>query len=252
MKRLFTPEGGRAIAALAAAEPLLAFDFDGTLAPIVARPDDARVPPPLAEQLARLAALRPVAVVTGRSIADATPRLGFAPRWVVGSHGAEGPEGVLAIDADDLAALTVLRERLLGDAALRAAGVEVEDKGHSLALHYRRAPEHATAVAAIDGALYPLDAALKTFGGKCVVNVVAAGAPDKGDAVAALAARCGARAAFFIGDDVNDESVYECARPPWLTVRVGCDADSLAMYCVAGQGEVAVVVERLLEVFDRR
>src|SRR5262245_46574916 len=92
MRHLFTPDGERALAEVMQRRPLLAFDFDGTLAPIVARPDLACVPEPVAQGLTRLARDLPVAVVTGRSVADVRKRLGFEPRWVVGNHGAEDPD----------------------------------------------------------------------------------------------------------------------------------------------------------------
>ncbi len=101
MKHLFTPEGLEALAAVVRAEPLLAFDFDGTLAPIVEHPDDAAVGAAVAAPLAALAARLPVAIVTGRSIGDVTPRLGFAARWVIGNHGAEGLGDIGAADSAD-------------------------------------------------------------------------------------------------------------------------------------------------------
>src|SRR5256885_15297836 len=92
MRHLFTPDGRQALAAVMGRHPVLAFDFDGTLAPIVARPDQAHVPDAVAHGLAELSRALPVAVVTGRSVADVRARLGFQPRWVIGNHGAEDPD----------------------------------------------------------------------------------------------------------------------------------------------------------------
>src|SRR5690242_16341081 len=89
MRHLFSTEGEQALEAVMRQRPLLAFDFDGTLAPIVARPDEAHVPLEVSHGLAELAQALPVAVITGRSVADVRPRLGFEPRYVVGNHGAE-------------------------------------------------------------------------------------------------------------------------------------------------------------------
>src|ERR687890_603252 len=75
MEHLFTPRGEAALDAVMRLEPLLAFDFDGTLAPIVDRPDDARVPAEVSRWLAELARRHPIAVITGRSIADVRARL---------------------------------------------------------------------------------------------------------------------------------------------------------------------------------
>ena len=91
MRHLFTPEGESELVALAARRPLLGFDFDGTLAPIVAQPELARVPVATLRRLRQLASRLPLAVISGRSVADLRSRLGFEPTYVVGSHGAEVP-----------------------------------------------------------------------------------------------------------------------------------------------------------------
>ena len=228
MRHLLAPDGLAALAALLQRAPLLAFDFDGTLAPIVARPDDARVAPDVARPLAALATHLPVAVVSGRARADLRRRLDFAPRYLVGNHGAEGGD---VDDADagpahaaQAARLDPLRRTLAVRAsALAALGVLVEDKGASIALHYRGASNRLAAAAQIGALLAPRDPALRVFGGKLVVNVMPADAPDKAAAVHALVARSACRSALFAGDDVNDEPVFVSAPDDWLTVRVGHD-----------------------------
>ena len=178
MKRLFTPEGEVALHETMQRRPLLAFDFDGTLAPIVARPGDARVPAPVAHRLQRLAARLPVAVVSGRRVQDVRPRLLFTPWRIVGNHGAEdeterpSPAHVMA--------LANAREQLDVHAAdLRAAGVVVEDKEMSIALHYRLASDRDAAQQAIANLVRSLPTSLAVFGGKMVVNIVVAQARDK-------------------------------------------------------------------------
>jgi trehalose 6-phosphate phosphatase len=249
MKHLFDPEGRRAIEAALLAQPLLAFDFDGTLAPIVARPDEARVAAEVSQRLEHLARLRPVAVVTGRTVADVAQRLGFSPQFIVGNHGAEDPGRSVGLDGS---ALDGLRARLAAQASeLAAAGIQVEDKQFSLALHYRLAPEPVLAAACIEAVLDPPEPGLRTFGGKCVVNVVLADAPDKGDAVVSLVRRAGCGAAVFVGDDVNDEAVFARAQPNWLTVRVGRgDAQSRAEFFLSGQSEVETLLDTMLDVLQ--
>jgi len=135
------PEGDAALQQLMTRCPLLAFDLDGTLAPIVSRPGDARVPQALAHRLARLARLRPVVVVTGRRVADARGRLGFEPAALIGSHGAEDEQDQAA-SARFRAVLDPLRDHLQHQRqSLESAGVQVEDKGQSIALHYRLAAD---------------------------------------------------------------------------------------------------------------
>jgi len=242
---VFGPEGEAALAELLARRPLLAFDFDGTLAPIVARPADARLSQAVAARLAALVERLPVAVVSGRSLADLRQRLGFAPTYLIGNHGAE--------DADDPAAaaawrraLDPLRAHLAHHrAALAAAGVTVEDKGLSLALHHRLAPAQMPALQAIHDALAGRPAGVQVFGGKRVVNLAPAGCPDKADALLALVARSGADGALFAGDDVNDEPVFERAPVHWLTLRVGRDAASHARFFLDSPAEMAMLLERL-------
>ncbi|HJV62198.1 MAG TPA: trehalose-phosphatase [Albitalea sp.] len=246
MRHLFSTDGEQALAAVMRQRPLLAFDFDGTLAPIVARPDEARVPQVVSQGLARLAQALPVAVITGRSVADVRPRLGFEPRYVVGNHGAED----LSVGPPSAAsqALDALRHRItLRAEQLARSGVAVEDKQYSLALHYRLADDKGAALLCIEELLQGIEPALKRFGGKCVVNVVAAGLPDKGDALASLVRRAGAQAALFVGDDVNDEAVFMRAEPHWLTVRIGRDEPlSRAMFFLDSDAELALMLQRML------
>jgi trehalose 6-phosphate phosphatase len=245
MEHLFTPRGEAALDAVMRLRPLLAFDFDGTLAPIVDRPDDASVPAEVSHCLAELARLHPVAVITGRRVADVRARLTFEPRFVIGNHGAEDASSRLPDDAAD--ALDALRHRLVAEArALAQAGVVVEDKQYSLAFHFRLAADGAVALATIDALLGDLAPVLGRFGGKCVVNVIARGVPDKGDALAALVQRCAAGAAFFVGDDVNDEAVFRRAVPSWLTIRIGRDdPTSQAMFFLDGPSELLLVLRRM-------
>ena len=247
MQHLFGTEGMAQLAATLRRRPLLAFDFDGTLAPIVARPEDARVPQGVAARLQRLAALLPLAVVSGRAVADLRGRLGFNPRYVLGNHGAEGLSWPGQEHQHE--ALASLRQCLHDRRDdLAAAGVTVEDKGGSLALHYRLARDREQAVALLETLLHPPRPEWRVFGGKMVVNVTPAAAPDKADAVMALAAHCGAECALFAGDDVNDEPVFVAAPAHWLTVRIGRDdPSSRAMFFLDSHSEMGLLLQRMLE-----
>jgi len=247
MQHLFTPDGEAALAAVLRLRPLVALDFDGTLAPIVARPEDARISQAVGQRLRQLALRLPVAIVTGRTVADVRERLGFEPQFVIGNHGAED-SGNPAGTARRIAALAPLRAALQAHAdELAAAGVMLEDKGLSIALHYRLSRERARAQVLIETLLAPLRPALRIFGGKMVVNAMAPDAPDKGAAMLSLVARCGAAAALFAGDDVNDESVFIAAPAHWLTLRIGRDdPGSRARFGIDSQQEVALLLERML------
>lgn len=247
MQHLFTPAGEAALAHAMRQKPLLAFDFDGTLVPIVARPDDARVSQVISARLRRLAEQVPVAIVTGRSIADVRQRLGFVPQYIVGSHGAEDSHNPESTSLNRMA-MDCLREQLAGwQGRLADTGIQVEDKGLSIAFHYRLSRERRTALSLIEDLLSNADRSLRIFPGKMVVNVVAADAPDKADAVQSLVARCGAANAVFAGDDINDEAVFAAAPASWLTVRVGRDAPrSRARFFLDSASEVAMLLDRML------
>ncbi|MFI4930353.1 MAG: trehalose-phosphatase [Burkholderiales bacterium] len=247
MRHLFTPEGDSDLVWVVARQPLLAFDFDGTLAPIVARPSQARVPVTTLRRLHRLTQQLPLAVISGRTVADLRRRLGFEPAHVVGNHGAEDPQQ--GQPQEWQAALDGLRDRLRGAGAeLQGAGVSVEDKGASLALHYRQATDRGAAIELIDRLLNPIDPGLHVFGGKMVANVVSAAADDKAAALRRLARRTDARAVLYLGDDVNDESVFAAREPTWLTVRVGTDhRESAARYFISGPREVPRLLDRILQ-----
>jgi len=246
MRHLFASEGEAALIATIARRPLLAFDFDGTLAPIVARPDDARVPVAVELRLERLSRLLPLAIVSGRRVEDVRTRLSFTPQYIVGNHGAEDPW--LPQESGSTSPLDGLRDRLAEDAeSLRTAGVTVEDKRQSIALHYRLSRQRARALEVVTRFTETLPPGLRAFGGKLVMNIVVEGAPDKAAAVASLVERSGVRAAIFLGDDVNDEPVFARAEPDWLTVKVGRDdPSSRAMYYLDSFSEVATLLERIL------
>jgi trehalose 6-phosphate phosphatase len=246
-RHLFSAAGQAALQRLRGGRPLLAFDFDGTLAPIAPRPEDVLLAPAVAADLRRLGLRWPVAVISGRAVRDLRPRLGFEPQYLVGCHGADdGSEAVHAWARP-------LREWCRGLAAehaaeLAAAGIRVEDKGAAVALHYRGTPEPARALRLLDALLAALPPALKGYGGKQVLNVVAADAPDKADALQTLLQRSGCDRALFAGDDLNDEPVFQRAPPQWLTVRVGpAEGRTRARFSLRSPAEVALLLARLAD-----
>lgn len=249
LKPLFTAQADAHLARVLRQRPLLAFDFDGTLAPIVSRPAAAKVPAATTRRLRALAELLPVAVISGRSIADVNQRLGFKPWQIVGSHGAEvlgDPETVQVTTTLDAA-----RRRLQASAPLlRRAAVTVEDKGASIALHYRRAPDHELASSTIAGVLAGLGPEIHVGDGKMVVNLTAAGANDKAKALRALVRLAGAGAAVFVGDDRNDEPVFAAGEADWLTICVGRErADSQAQYALDSTADMPRLLDRVLSVW---
>ena len=247
MRPILSREGEQALAALMRGRPLLAFDFDGTLAPLAARPGDARIAPGVTRRLRALARRVPVAIITGRALSDVRERLDFEPRFIAGNHGAEAPWDPAAACVLGRA-LEPARAHLRARAArLAAAGVSVEDKGASIALHYRLSARPGAARVAIDGVLGELAGTWRVFAGKMVVNLVPAAAPDKADAVQAMLVAVGADGVLFAGDDVNDEPVFERAGSDWLTLRVGTGVPrSAARWFIDHPNAMPRLLDRLL------
>jgi trehalose 6-phosphate phosphatase len=227
----------------AAGRVLLAFDFDGTLAPIVDDRADARARPATLALLAELVRRYPVAVISGRTVADVRERLGgVAVAAIVGNHGIE-PSAAMPDAARDVAAWTPLLR-----AALAAEpGVVVEDKRFSLAVHYRGATDRARSRAAIHAAAALLPSSPRVADGHSVVSLVPAYAPTKGDALRALQGSLGADATLFVGDDVTDEDAFAAQDGvESLGVRVGRLAGSAAPYFIRSQSEIELLLERLI------
>jgi len=196
-------------------ETAILLDIDGTLLDLMPTPREVWVPPGLAMTLNGLVAATSgaLALVSGRSLNDID--LIFAPdRFpAIGGHGAE-----MRLNAEGEAAAPLAPpldkelKRRLAEIARISPGILLEDKGYSLALHYRLAPH---AKDAIDAAIALIradmpDAAVEVLPGKCVFEIKPAGF-TKANGVRALMrhAPFAGRRPLFIGDDVTDESVFE-------------------------------------------
>ena len=248
MKNLLLPRHERVLAQLAYGRVLLAFDFDGTLAPIVPVRETAALRSPTRRLFEQVCQLFPTAVISGRARGDVRARLANAKvKYVIGNHGLERGR----TSEKDKALLDEARA-CLGALASRIAGLELEDKGCSLAIHYRSAQQKGAAREAISEALRGLSKPLRTIPGKCVVNVLPLEGPHKGDALTELRAQERAEVALYVGDDLNDEDVFKLGQPERLvTVRVGRSTRSAASFFVPNQREVDGLLRRLVELRTR-
>ena len=227
---------------------LLAFDYDGTLAPIVRDPERAAMRATTRRLLAEVALKYPCVVISGRARADALDRLqGVGTVEVIGNHGTE-PWQV------SRGALRAVRQwgPLLSHRLAPLQGVTVEEKGYSLAIHYRRSREKATARTAIQKAAASLGD-VRLIRGKQVVNVLPTDAPHKGMALQKARARFGCDTALYVGDDDTDEDVFALDQPGrLLTVRVGRKLDSLAGYFLRNQAEIDALLRVLRRLGQER
>src|SRR5271169_3172250 len=188
-------------------------DIDGTILDFAPSPQQVWVPTELRQTLKRINELAggALALVSGRSLADID--LIFSPLELaaIGGHGAElraMPGGEVVMRADPLGA--ALKRKLAGVSEL-GPGVLAEDKGYSLALHYRLAPEKGNAVrAAVEKLCADIPpGTVEILAGKLVVEIKPA-AVNKANAVCELMklAPFAKRNPIFIGDDITDEPVF--------------------------------------------
>lgn len=229
-----TPAGAAALTALLAdpARAVLAIDYDGTLAPIVARPEDARPAPGAVAALAALCArLGGCAVVTGRAAAEAV-RLGglehVAGLEVLGHYGLQRwADGRL--DSPEAPPEIAAARRLLTDLVAAAPdGVHLEDKEHSLVVHTRPAADPAAALAALTPRVTAVadELGLETVPGRFVVEVRPRGV-DKGLAVRRLADERDARMIGYIGDDLGDLPAFDAVDDLRASGRAGLTVASV-------------------------
>jgi trehalose 6-phosphate phosphatase len=203
------------------------FDVDGTIVDIAPSPSAIRLDAGTHALLRRLsaAAAGALALVTGRGLADIDAIFADAAFPVAGQHGLERRDawGAVTRHASDRDTIAVARTELT-DVVARHPGLLLEDKGMTLALHYRRAPGLASfvhrtmrAVRRRAGPGYALQQ------GKFVVELVP-NAVDKGSAILAFMAEAPfrGRTAVFIGDDLTDESGFVAVnRLGGYSVKVG-------------------------------
>lgn len=243
----------------------LATDLDGTLSPIVTRPEDAAVLPGCRHALALLRErVDLVAVISGRAVTEARSLLGLEGVVYLGNHGLDAWTG--GVEGDGRAVLSglgaVLEEiekALPGDLGLR-----FEDKGATISIHYRGATDRETARSLV---LAAADSAATRHGlvvaeGKMVVEVWPSDWAGKGAGLSGLVRAHGIRGLVYLGDDRSDMLAIEMLAQMrqegglrGLSIAVmGAESPSelgqLADVALAGPEQVEVFLEELVEALN--
>ena len=209
-------------------------DYDGTLTPIVPRPEDAVLAPEMRQHLKELAAQCFVAVISGRDLKDVQNLVGLQNLYYAGSHGfdIDGPKGehlehqsgkpfLPALDRAE----TSLRDRL----EEKIPGVQVERKKFSIAVHYRRAAEgNVREVEGVVDQVLAEGSGLRKTSGKKIFELQ----PDidwhKGKALLWLLEQLGMNRTtvlpFYLGDDVTDEDAFKVLTDRGIGIAVQEDA----------------------------
>jgi trehalose 6-phosphate phosphatase len=261
------PDGLQALDLPTERHPVVFFDFDGTLSEIVENPDSARLADGAADALTALSARCPVAILSGRDLADVSHRIGLPGIWYAGSHGFEltGPDGAHHQNAEAAASIPVLAgaaaeltERLGG-----IAGVMVEHKRFGVAVHYRNASRDRVGdvAAAVRGA--GRRTGLRITTGREVIELRPDVDWDKGKTLRWVLdyirdnihdnVHCndapGPLLPIYLGDDITDEDAFDAVHDDGIAilVRHGDDGDraTAAGYALDNPDRVRDFTERL-------
>ena len=253
------PDGLQALSLTTERQPAVFFDFDGTLSEIVENPDSARLVDGAADALTSLSARCPVAILSGRDLADVRQRIGLPGIWYAGSHGFEltGPDGAHHQNAEAAASIPVLAEAAaeLADQLGHIAGVVVEHKRFGVAVHYRNAARDRVGevAAAVRGA--GQRTALRVTTGREVIELRPNIDWDKGKTLRWVLdyirdnERPGPLLPIYLGDDITDEDAFDAVHDDGIAilVRHGDDGDraTAAGYALDNPDRVREFTERL-------
>lgn len=245
---------------LAGRRPAVFFDFDGTLSDIVDDPDAARPVAGATEALAKLAAGCPVAVLSGRDLADVTNRVGVPGIWYAGSHGFEltAPDGTHHQNDAAAAAVPVLEQAAarLRDQLGGIPGVVVEHKRFGVAVHYRNAGrDRVGEVLAAVRAAGRRDA-LRVTTGREVIELRPDLDWDKGKTLRWVIdhlhrAGSGSLTPVYLGDDITDEDAFDAVHDDGvpILVRHSDDGDraTAALFALDSPARAAAFTDRLAD-----
>ncbi|ADU00963.1 MULTISPECIES: trehalose-phosphatase [Mycolicibacterium] len=236
--------------------PVVLLDFDGTLSDIVGDPDTAALVPGARSVLDALAARCPVAVVSGRALADIRDRIGVPGIWYAGSHGFElcSPDGGIQENEAGLEIVRVLAGALaeVRERVGAVDGVLIEDKRFSIAVHYRNvAAESVDEVVTAVRNIAQCNG-LRADGGRRVVELKPDTGWHKGRAVEWILDRIDGDELLlpvYIGDDLTDEDGFDAVRLRGIGVAVRSaesgDRRSAARFALDSPAAVCAFLARL-------
>ncbi|MHA7652400.1 trehalose-phosphatase [Mycobacterium sp. ML4] len=244
-----------------ARQPVIFLDFDGTLSEIVGQPESATLAPGAAEALRALTRQCPVAVISGRDLADIRAKIDVEGLWFAGSHGFElvAPDGTLHQTADAAASIRTLVSAAtrLADELTNVRGTIVERKRFAVAVHYRNAdPQEVDTVIAAVRRL-GRSKGLHVSTGRKLVELRPNIPWDKGNTLhwilRHLAGDPDSRSAttlpIFIGDDITDEDAFDAIRFDGVGIAVrqteGGDRLSAATFSLENPCAVTEFLQRL-------
>ncbi len=241
---------GQLVGVVAGREPLLCLDYDGTLSAIVSDPDAATLVDGAVEALERLTAQCPVAILSGRDLADIRGRVGLPGIWYAGSHGLEviGPAGTYYQNDAATAAIPALESAVaeLRNDLESIPGARLEHKRFAVAVHYRNVGGNHIAEVVAAAHRRGRRHGLRVTNGRKVVELRPDVDWDKGDALRWISdnvRQTDRVVPVYIGDDPTDEQAFDAIRYTGIGIVVRNDEDggrpTAAQFILRGPQEVA-------------
>lgn len=245
MKYIFGNPGLKELEIFCGENTLLAFDFDGTLSKLTARPQNAHVSAGTEMLLHEIAPLAYTAIISGRGIRDLKKMIPFKPNYLIGNHGLESPTASSKVSSTAKKVTSQWTKQILAELEL-GRGVQLEDKAYSLSLHYRLATKRAPKRNQLVKLAEQLSPSPRIVLGKYVVNLIPPGSPHKGTALLDLMKHAKMDSAIYVGDDLTDEDVFSMGSSKVLGVRVGKIQRSAASYYIKTQSEINRLLSHIL------
>lgn len=237
-------------------------DFDGTLAPIVDRPENAQISEGIKESLSRLMNFCPIGIISGRALEDLKSRVGIEKIYYSGNHGYEitGPE-VDFVKEEARRAKPIIEDisRELGEKTGPLEGVIVENKGLTASVHYRLANEQTTSKlkTIFEDVVEPYqeEREVEINYGRKVLELRPAGEWNKGKAVNLLRRITGFEEEVmpvYLGDDITDEDAFFELEREGVGILVSSeDRESASDFRLQSVDEVEVFLDKLLELLEQ-
>ena len=253
------PDGLQALDLTIERQVAVFYDFDGTLSEIVEDPDSARLVDGAADALTSLSAACPVAILSGRDLADVRERIGLPGLWYAGSHGFEltGPDGTHHQNPEAAASIPVLAGAAadLADQLGHIPGVVVEHKRFGVAVHYRNAARDRVGEVAAAVRTAGQRTALRVTTGREVIELRPNIDWDKGKTLHWVLdymrdnEGAGPLLPIYLGDDITDEDAFDAVDDDGIAilVRHSDDGDraTAARYALDDPDRVREFTERL-------
>ena len=253
------PDGLQALDLTTERQPAVFYDFDGTLSEIVEDPDSARLVDGAADAMTSLSAACPVAILSGRDLADVRQRVGLPGLWYAGSHGFEltGPDGTHHQNSEAAASIPVLAGAAadLADQLGHIPGVMVEHKRFGVAAHYRNAARDRVGEVAAAVRTAGQRTALRVTTGREVIELRPNIDWDKGKTLHWVLdyirdnEAAGPLLPIYLGDDITDEDAFDAVDDDGIAilVRHSDDGDraTAARYALDDPDRVREFTERL-------